>query len=183
MPAATAQSGPQGRQADRQKLLVLTLSVCRSWPGARLAQPAERNGRIYIAGSAGGTCPTAAGKLRACTVSTCPAPVGHAGYSSVGRASDCRHFAVSRWSLARFRVAGTGCCTWQPVWVKADFCWPLPACDPAPSAHGAGALPLSGCHRQWPRSGDTTHAARGSPSEWVPASAALLLCVRAVGRC
>ena len=29
-----------------------------------------------------------------------------AGYSSVGRASDCRHFAVIRWSLARFRVAG-----------------------------------------------------------------------------
>ena len=29
-----------------------------------------------------------------------------AGYSSVGRASDCRHFADVRWSLAPFRVAG-----------------------------------------------------------------------------
>ena len=29
-----------------------------------------------------------------------------AGYSSVGRASDCRYLAVIRWSPVRFRVAG-----------------------------------------------------------------------------
>ena len=47
-----AQSGTQGRQADRQKLLVLTLSVCRSWPGARLAQPAERKAlNLVVVGS------------------------------------------------------------------------------------------------------------------------------------
>ena len=36
----------------------------------------------------------------------CPGACQHTGYSSVGRASDCRHFAVIRWSLVRFRVAG-----------------------------------------------------------------------------
>ena len=35
----------------------------------------------------------------------CRLPGRRAGYSSVGRASDCRRFAVIRWSLVRFRVA------------------------------------------------------------------------------
>ena len=42
--------------------------------------------------------------------------LGQTGYSSVGRASDCRHLAVIRWSLARFRVAGSSgkvCLLWH----------------------------------------------------------------------
>ena len=47
-----AQSGTQGRQDDRQKLFALTLSLCRSWPGARLAQPAERKAlNLVVVGS------------------------------------------------------------------------------------------------------------------------------------
>ena len=40
-----------------------------------------------------------------CIVNCCQQRI-RTGYSSVGRASDCRHFAVIRWSLARFRLAG-----------------------------------------------------------------------------
>ena len=47
-----AQSGTQGRQADRQKLLALTLSLCRSWTGARIAQSAERKAlNLVVVGS------------------------------------------------------------------------------------------------------------------------------------
>ena len=64
---------PPGSQAFRE-------DVCRRRQHSRGLRVARltgrscwlRNGRICIAGSAGGTCPTAAGKLRACTVSTCP---------------------------------------------------------------------------------------------------------------
>ena len=41
------------------------------------------------------------------TICRACARIWHTGYSSVGRASDCRHLAVIRWSLAQFRVAGS----------------------------------------------------------------------------
>ena len=38
-----------------------------------------------------------------------------AGYSSVGRASDCRHSADIRSSLVRFRVAGRQFSAWESI--------------------------------------------------------------------